>query len=169
MNRAWFFRGMRKHDARKLDHATLEALRERAVRCVQRGGSVYLNSFSGLISGISAFAMLSFACRATMPICQLRRCSKLWPVEVGLIRRLPVEARMGPSAIIKTEIGADRSASLGHRIVGSEIHLFPFDRPPKPLDKDIVTPRAFAVHADGDAAFKKHAGELGAGELAALI
>ena len=76
---------------------------------------------------------------------------------------------MGPSAIIKTEIGTDRSASLGHRIVGSEIHLFPFDRPPKPLDKDIVTPRAFAVHADSDAAFKKHAGELGAGELAALI
>jgi len=35
------------------------------------------------------------------PICQLRRCGKQWPVEVDLIRRLPVEARMRPSAIIK--------------------------------------------------------------------
>jgi hypothetical protein len=32
MKCAWFFHGMRKHDARKLDHATLEALRERAVQ-----------------------------------------------------------------------------------------------------------------------------------------
>src|SRR4249920_3751700 len=30
---------MRKHDARKLDHATLEALRERAVQRVQEGES----------------------------------------------------------------------------------------------------------------------------------
>ena len=30
---------MRKHDARTLDHATLEALRERAVQRVQEGES----------------------------------------------------------------------------------------------------------------------------------
>ena len=30
---------MRKHDARKLDHAILEALRERAVQCVHEGES----------------------------------------------------------------------------------------------------------------------------------
>ena len=30
---------MKKHDARKLDHATLEALRERAVQRVQEGES----------------------------------------------------------------------------------------------------------------------------------
>jgi hypothetical protein len=56
-----------------------------------------------------------------MPICQLCRRSTRCPVEVGLIGRLPVEARMWPSAIIKAEIGADRSSSLGHRIVCSEI------------------------------------------------
>ena len=31
--------GMRKNDARQLDHATLEAMRERAVRSVQDGES----------------------------------------------------------------------------------------------------------------------------------
>jgi hypothetical protein len=30
---------MKKDDARKLDHKTLEAMRERAVRCVQNGES----------------------------------------------------------------------------------------------------------------------------------
>ena len=39
MKRARFFCGMRKHDARTLDHATLEALRERAVQRVQEGES----------------------------------------------------------------------------------------------------------------------------------
>ena len=39
MKRAQFFRGMRKHDARKLDHATLEVLRERAVQRVPEGES----------------------------------------------------------------------------------------------------------------------------------
>src|SRR5450631_1326368 len=76
----------------------------------------------------------------TMPICHLRRRGMLRPAEVSLIGRPPVEARMWPSAIVKFEIGADRSASLGHRVVSSEIHLFPFDRSPKPLDKDVVTP-----------------------------
>src|SRR5271165_2868710 len=94
----------------------------------------------------------------------------MWqPVEVSLIGRPPVEARMWPSAVVKLEVSSDRSSGLGHRAVSSEVYLLVFDRPPKPLDKDIVTPRAFAVHADGDAVFEQHAGELGAGELAALI
>ena len=75
---------------------------------------------------------------------------------------------MWPSSIIKFEVSSDRSPGFEHRVVGSEIYLFVFDRPPKPFDKDIVTPGALAVHADGDAAFFQHASELGAGELAAL-
>jgi hypothetical protein len=35
--------GMRKDDARKLDHATLEAMRERAVRRVHEGESPELD------------------------------------------------------------------------------------------------------------------------------
>src|ERR1700737_4358662 len=89
--------------------------------------------------------------------------------EVGLIGRLPVKARMWSSAVVEAEVSADGSPGLGHRVVGSEIYLLVFDRPPKPLDKDIVTPCAFAVHADGDAILDQHAGELGAGELATLI
>jgi hypothetical protein len=52
---------------------------------------------------------------------------------------------MWPSGIIKFEVCSDRSPGLEHRVVGSEIYLLEFDRPPKPLDKDIVTPGALAM------------------------
>ena len=40
---------------------------------------------------------------------------------------------------------------------------------PKPLDEDVVHAAALAVHADPDAVGLQHAGEVGAGEPAALI
>ena len=91
------------------------------------------------------------------------------PVEVGLIRRLPVKARMRSAGIVKAEVTADRNASLGDCVIGLQINLLVFDRSPKALDENIITPRSFAVHADGDAGFEKNASEAGAGELAALI
>src|SRR5215217_8804526 len=39
----------------------------------------------------------------------------------------------------------------------------------EPLDEDVVSPGALAVHADGDTSFEQHAGEVVAGELRALI
>jgi hypothetical protein len=40
--------------------------------------------------------------------------------------------------------------------------------PPQPLDKDIVAPRAAAIHADCDGIVQQQAGECGTGELASL-
>ena len=89
--------------------------------------------------------------------------------EVGMVWRLPVKARMRAPGIVKAEVATDRGAGLGNRIVGSEIHLLILHRAPTALNEDVVAPCTLAVHADGDAVPDEDAGEVGAGELAALI
>ena len=73
---------------------------------------------------------------------------------------------MWTSSIVKVQIAADPRAGLGHRLVGVEINLLVFDRPPKPLDEDIVPPRAFAVHRDGDVGLLQNGREVDGRELA---
>ena len=68
----------------------------------------------------------------------------------------------------RSEIAADRSAGLGHAVVGSEIHLLVFDAAPQSLNEDVVVPRALPVHADRDAILDQHANERHARELRAL-
>src|SRR5438034_206221 len=58
---------------------------------------------------------------------------------------------------------------LGYVVVSPQIHLLVFDAAPEPLDKDIIPPSPFAVHADGDVVVDQHAGEGLARELRALI
>ena len=50
-----------------------------------------------------------------------------------------------------------------------QIDFFVFDRLPQPLDKDVVAPCAFAVHADFDVVCLEHLDEGRAGKLAALV
>ena len=71
-------------------------------------------------------------------------------VEVGVIRRSSVKARMRALAVVEVQIPADRGARLADAVVGPQIDLFVFDRAPEPLDEDVVAPRAPAVHADRD-------------------
>ena len=55
---------------------------------------------------------------------------------------------MGSPGIIEAvDVATKRGAGLGNVSIGARIDLLIFDRPPKPLDKDIVPPRALAVHA----------------------
>lgn len=44
--------------------------------------------------------------------------------------------------IVKGPITADPSAGLGHNFEGPKINLLLIDRPPEPLDKDVVPPYA---------------------------
>src|ERR1700745_160919 len=90
-------------------------------------------------------------------------------VEVGVVRRSSVKARMRALAVVEVQIPADRGARLADTVVSLEIDLFVFDRAPEPLDKDVVTPRALAVHADRDGGVEPQASEVGAGELTALV
>src|SRR3954454_13745451 len=50
-----------------------------------------------------------------------------------------------------------------------QVYVFVFQASPQPLDEDVVHAPALAVHADPDAVGLQHAGEVGAGELTALI
>src|SRR3978361_1279781 len=76
---------------------------------------------------------------------------------------------MRPTTIVEVEVAPDRCARLGRCVVSPEINLLVFDATPQPLDKDVVPPSPFAVHADGDPVFDQDASEFRAGELAALI
>ena len=64
---------------------------------------------------------------------------------VGLVRRLPVEARMGALTIEEVEIPAQRSARLGDGGVGLEVDLLVLHQSPQPLDEHIVAPGAFWI------------------------
>src|ERR1700732_1651244 len=89
--------------------------------------------------------------------------------EVGLIGCVAVKARVGPAAIVEVKIPADRSTSFADAVVGAQIHLLVFDAAPEPLDKHVVAPGAFAVHADGYAIAGERAGGGLASELRALV
>src|ERR1700736_6239845 len=121
---------------------------------IERGGPGCLNRFSALIGGASA---------------GLGRHAEWQQVEVGLIRRLAVKARMRSATIVEVEITADRSAGIGYTVVGSQIDLLVFDAAPQPLDKDVVAPGPFAVHADRNAVVGECIGEGRARELRALV
>jgi hypothetical protein len=74
-----------------------------------------------------------------------------------------------PDVIEAVDVSADRGPRLRHVGVGPQIYLLVFDCPPQALDKDIVPPGAFPIHADLDPVLHQKAGEGGAGELRALI
>src|SRR5215208_8282943 len=76
---------------------------------------------------------------------------------------------MRSTGVVEVEISADRGASLGNRVVSSEVDLLVLDRSPETLDDDVVAPGTLAIHADRDPVPGQHAGEDLAGELAALI
>jgi len=66
---------------------------------------------------------------------------------------------MWPLSIIQIEVTTDASARVRDRVVGMKIPFFVFDRSPQSLNEYIVTPGAFAVHADADAMVLEQVGE----------
>ena len=53
-------------------------------------------------------------------------------------------------SVIECQIAAKTATRLRDTSVGPEVDFLVFDRPPEPFDKDIVAPRALAVHANRD-------------------
>ena len=72
----------------------------------------------------------------------LSGCRRDWRRHGGirLIGSFPAKRRMRPLAVVETQIPADRRAGLRDAGVGSEVDLLVFDRPPEPLDEDVVAP-----------------------------
>src|SRR4029077_7843245 len=79
-------------------------------------------------------------------------------VEVGAIRRSGGKPRMRPFGVIEVQIPPERSTCLADTVIGVQIDLLIFDRPPQPLDKDVVAPRTAAIHADRDRVLQQQAG-----------
>src|SRR6266404_4169172 len=121
---------------------------------MKRAGPGCLNRLSASISG-------------ALP--GLGRQAERQRVEVGLIRRGAVKARMGSPAVVEVQVAPDRSTGIGRTVVGPQIHLLVLDAAPQPLDEDVVPPSALAVHADRNAVVGEHAGEGRARELRTLI
>ena len=60
--------------------------------------------------------------------------------EVGLIRCLPVKARMWSAGVVKAEVTGEGIPRLGYCVVGPQVHFFIFDGSPKSLNLLFLEP-----------------------------
>ena len=76
---------------------------------------------------------------------------------------------MGPLGVVEVDPLADDP--FGREAVGQlvQVDRLVFQRPPQPLDEDVVHAAAATVHGDAHAGVFEDAGEVEAGELAALV
>jgi hypothetical protein len=89
--------------------------------------------------------------------------------EVSLVRRGAVKAQMWSLGIVEIEVAADAAGGFANALVGSRTHFLIFDASPQMLiiNKHIVTPSAFAIHADRYSLLGERAGERRASTAAA--
>jgi hypothetical protein len=71
--------------------------------------------------------------------------------------------------IVKVQPISNARLGFGDRCVGVQVDVLIFQTSPQPLDEDVVHAPALTIHADPDAVGLQHAGEVDAGELAALV
>ena len=76
---------------------------------------------------------------------------------------------MWPFGIVEVQVTAERRAGFRHAGIGAQINLLVLDRFPNPLDKHVVSPSPFSIHADLDVILDEHLRESHAGELRALV
>ena len=71
--------------------------------------------------------------------------------------------------IVEAEPGANAGLGLGNRRIGVEVDFLIYQASSQPLDENVVHVADLGVHADHDTVLLEGAGEVVAGELAALI
>ncbi len=116
-----------------------------------RGGPVYSYSFSGLISGIPPILPAQAGYR-----------SKTYPV--FFCQRM--------NAVVSDCRGRNTAPSLpcsAHRFIRMKINFLVIDASPEPLDKHVIPPTSFAVHAGPDVMSFQQFGKFLAGELTARV
>ena len=88
---------------------------------------------------------------------------------VGLGRCRAVKGGMRPHSVVEVNPLADDA--FGHEAVSQLVQIdhLVFQRPPQALDEDVVHAPAPPVHRDRDPGVLENAGEVEAGELAALV
>jgi len=76
---------------------------------------------------------------------------------------------MRPSSIVKLEVVANLQFCLAGGFISMKINMLILDGSAESLDKYIIPPSAFAIHADSNPVVCEEFGKSQAGELAALI
>ena len=71
--------------------------------------------------------------------------------------------------VVENQPSPDAGLSRGDVAIGMQVNLFVFEAAPQPLDEDVVHAAPLAIHANRDLVPPQHAGEVVAGELAALV
>ena len=69
----------------------------------------------------------------------------------------------------EAEVGLKPCLQISNAVVGVQVNMLVLHRAPESLDKDVVHPSSFAVHADRNVVRLQDAGELFAGELTTLF
>ena len=75
---------------------------------------------------------------------------------------------MRSAPVVECQIAVQPATRLRDATVGAQVDFLVCDRPPEPFDKDIVAPRALAVHADRNLGVLQGREKGNGGELAAL-
>ena len=76
---------------------------------------------------------------------------------------------MQPLGVVEHEVVGQSLARLTNRFVGVEIDFFIFDRPPQPLDENVIENPAAAVHRYPNPLGLKSPGKIQTRELSALV
>jgi hypothetical protein len=101
-----------------------------------------------------------------------RWCSGCLPQPVGevdLIRCSSGKSLMGALLVKEAKVGLQSRSQIRKAVVGVQVDMLVLYRAPEALDKDVVHPSSFAIHADLDAVCLQDAGEVLAGKLGSLI
>ena len=72
----------------------------------------------------------------------------MWQVEVSSVWGVSVKGLVVSFGVIEGQVFGQIGAGVGDIVIGLQIDFLVFDRLPHPLDKDVVTPCAFAAAMD---------------------
>src|SRR6476660_7191667 len=84
-------------------------------------------------------------------------------------RRAIAECLMKATIVVEGDPVCDSCLGLAAVGIALEIDVLMLERPPQPLDEDVVHPTTAAIHGDLDPCARQRAGEGRTGELAALV
>ena len=76
---------------------------------------------------------------------------------------------MWPSSVVKIEVVTYSSSRVRNRVIGVKINFFVFDRSPQSFNEHLITPSAFAIHADLDAMVLEQASKGQRSKLTSLF
>src|SRR5690242_10113656 len=99
--------------------------------------------------------------------CGWPRPATLHKIEIG--GAAVVERLMRPLGVVECEIAGNPVARIAWRAIVGQVDLLIFQAAPEPLGKDVIQCPPLAIHTDLDARRFERLGDLGTGEMTALI